>query len=215
MDSQKIFCIGLSKTGTTTICKALEIIGYKSAHFIKVEDFHKYDVVGDSPVPILYKALDLEYPNAKFILTKRDKDKWLKSFLKHLEKWQSEKQIDIGNARSDVLVTRFYLYGTLDPNPEKLASGFERYHTEVEDYFAARPNDLLTMDITQGDGWEKLCGFLGCPIPSTEFPLSNTAQQVDEYLKRSERLHNRLANYFMYKIKRIQRKIEIIRKYGW
>ncbi|HYW34939.1 MAG TPA: sulfotransferase [Balneolaceae bacterium] len=29
----KVFCIGLSRTGTTSLCKALELLGYKSLHF--------------------------------------------------------------------------------------------------------------------------------------------------------------------------------------
>lgn len=190
------------------------MLGYKAAHFIRVEDFHKYDVVGDSPVPILYRTLDLEYSGAKFILTTRSKDRWLKSFLRHLEKWEFEKRIDMGSARSDALLTHFHLYGTLDINPEKLLNGFERYHKEVNQYFAERPDDFLVMDITEGDGWEKLCGFLGCPVPSIEFPSNNTAQQVDDYLMRSRRFHNRVLNYFSSKFKRLKHKLEMIKKYG-
>jgi len=29
------------------------------------------------------------------------------------------------------------------------------------------------MDMTQGDGWEKLCPFLGNAIPETPFPCMN------------------------------------------
>jgi Sulfotransferase domain len=29
------------------------------------------------------------------------------------------------------------------------------------------------MDITNGDGWDKLCPFLGLDIPDTPFPKSN------------------------------------------
>ena len=30
--------------------------------------------------------------------------------------------------------------------------------------------DLLIIDITKGEGWEKLCLFLNKEIPNTEFP---------------------------------------------
>ena len=33
--------------------------------------------------------------------------------------------------------------------------------------------DLLVMDICAGEGWDKLCSFLGAPIPSTPFPNTN------------------------------------------
>jgi hypothetical protein len=29
---------------------------------------------------------------------------------------------------------------------------------------------LLVMDIAAGDGWEKLCGLLGVPVPDLPFP---------------------------------------------
>ena len=32
------------------------------------------------------------------------------------------------------------------------------------------PDRLLVMDIPAGDGWEKLCPFLGVPIPDAPFP---------------------------------------------
>lgn len=33
MKRRRIFCIGLSRTGTTSICRALEILGYNATHF--------------------------------------------------------------------------------------------------------------------------------------------------------------------------------------
>jgi hypothetical protein len=33
------------------------------------------------------------------------------------------------------------------------------------------------MDLTAGDGWEKLCPFLGVDLPPFDFPVSNTASE--------------------------------------
>lgn len=33
LDNRKIFCIGLSRTGTVSICEALEVLGYHTLHF--------------------------------------------------------------------------------------------------------------------------------------------------------------------------------------
>jgi hypothetical protein len=33
------------------------------------------------------------------------------------------------------------------------------------------------MDITAGDGWEKLCGFLGMPVPDAPFPHEHPGVQ--------------------------------------
>jgi len=46
-------------------------------------------------------------------------------------------------------------------------------HKDVFSYFKGRPKDLLVIDIPAGDGWEKLCPFLGVPIPNQSFPKKN------------------------------------------
>jgi hypothetical protein len=40
----------------------------------------------------------------------------------------------------------------------------------VKEYFRDRPDDLLVMNICAGEGWEKLCPFLGLAIPKVKFP---------------------------------------------
>ena len=213
MKYTKVFGLGLSKTGTTALCQALKILGYKTAHFISVEEFSDYNAICDSPVPILYQRLDQMYPNSKFVLTMREQDKWLSSFKKHLKKWQFEKSIELGSAKKDAVLTHFFLYGTLRYDPDKLIAGFNEYHQEVMAYFADRPNDLLIMDITKGDGWEKLCSFLELPIPDVEFPVSNTAENVEAHLQKSNQLHYKIWNYFSWKIKRLKHKILVEMKY--
>ena len=36
---------------------------------------------------------------------------------------------------------------------------------------------LLVMDLTAGDSWEKLCGFLGLPVPDAPFPHEHRSTQ--------------------------------------
>ena len=64
----------------------------------------------------------------------------------------------------------------------------ERYR-EVRAYFADRKDDLLIMSITAGEGWEKLCPFLGMPIPEVPFPRVNRVggawQQAFRRVKRA------------------------------
>jgi hypothetical protein len=40
----------------------------------------------------------------------------------------------------------------------------------VREHFADRPGDLLVLDITAGEGWDRLCPFLGLPEPGVPFP---------------------------------------------
>ncbi len=82
----KVFGIGLSRTGTVSLHKQLIELAYVSRHssgqLIKDSSFdimRDIDALVDSPVPLLYQALDRRYPNSKFILTTRNKDAWLHS----------------------------------------------------------------------------------------------------------------------------------------
>jgi 3'(2'), 5'-bisphosphate nucleotidase len=68
------------------------------------------------------------------------------------------------------------LYGT-DVFDERLfANGYEKFVAGVLQYFRDRPADLLILDIAAGDGWEKLCAFLGRPQPDVPFPKANVTQ---------------------------------------
>jgi Sulfotransferase domain len=40
-------------------------------------------------------------------------------------------------------------------------------------YFENRPGKLLVIDICNGDGYEKLCPFLGLPTINEAFPKEN------------------------------------------
>jgi hypothetical protein len=65
------------------------------------------------------------------------------------------------------------LYETVVYDREKFIAAYNRHYEDVRRYFADRPNDLLEMDITKGDGWEKLCPFLELPIPDKPFRKAN------------------------------------------
>ena len=40
-------------------------------------------------------------------------------------------------------------------------------------HFAGRPDDLLVLDVVGGEGWERLCPFLGLAPPDEPFPHFN------------------------------------------
>lgn len=97
-NKKKIFCIGLNKTGTTTIKRVFNDLGYKvgnqrEAEFM-LEDWgkkefkkiisycNKYDAFQDVPfsLPFTYIVLHQYFPNAKFILTVRNNsEQWYNS----------------------------------------------------------------------------------------------------------------------------------------
>jgi Sulfotransferase domain/UDP-glucoronosyl and UDP-glucosyl transferase len=86
---RKVFGIGLSRTGTSSLTQALNILGYKAIHFphdnvtraelyrffasgsgrLSLSLLQEADAITDTPACCVYKALDQGYPGSKFILT--------------------------------------------------------------------------------------------------------------------------------------------------
>lgn len=176
----KVFGIGLSKTGTTSLAAALEILGYHTKDYPGVETYHpgdlssldadlleSHDAFTDTPIPSLYPALDAAFPGSKFILTVRDMEGWLKSCRKQFTQKLADKQND---AHNRLFVE---LYGTAVFDEALFRAGYERFVQGVTEYFKDRPGDLLILDVTAGEGWEKLCPFLGKSTPVQPFPKAN------------------------------------------
>ena len=55
----KIFGIGLSRTGTSTLINALVMLGYSAVHFPhRPSDFYDNDAAADTPVATRFEQLD-------------------------------------------------------------------------------------------------------------------------------------------------------------
>jgi hypothetical protein len=59
-------------------------------------------------------------------------------------------------------------------DPDRLSYVYDTHRANVISYFKDRPGDLLVMDVCGGEGWEKLCPFLGLAIPNVPFPHVRT-----------------------------------------
>jgi hypothetical protein len=170
----KVFGIGLSRTGSLSLNEALCLLGYSSIHF--PEDLSIVDSVSaatDTSVTIHLAELDRKYPGSKFIQTVRDVESWLKSM-----KWLAATGWLCGTYTYESLhpmvrKTCDVLYGTHVFDERKMRDGYYRHLKATKLYFRERPKDLLVMNICAGDGWEKLCPFLGEPIPAVPFPKRN------------------------------------------
>jgi 3'-phosphoadenosine 5'-phosphosulfate (PAPS) 3'-phosphatase len=179
----KIFGIGLSKTGTTSLARALEILGYKTRDYLGVtryssgdlssidlDEIEANDAFTDTPVPSFYRELDARYPDSKFILTVRDTDGWLQSCKKQFTLKLSEK---LDKASNQLFMD---LYGCTVYDENKFRQGYADFTSGVHQHFKNRSQDLLVMDIAANDGWEKLCTFLKVPIPDIPFPKANVTR---------------------------------------
>jgi Sulfotransferase domain len=102
----KIFGIGLSRTGTLTLAKALTILGLDAQHFpddpgtqeelkagrYDLSILREKQALTDIPVAPFYAQFDALFPDSKFILTTRPTDSWLRSVENHFEMWVNQRR---------------------------------------------------------------------------------------------------------------------------
>lgn len=182
----KVFGLGLSKTGTSSLTEALNLLGIKSVHYpadgrtlaqLQAGDYRlslmdEYAGATDIPVAPFYAQLDEAFPGSKFILTVRDKDSWLRSCEVHwrlMAEWRD-------NYPEFRRAHEFYsacTYGTLEYNRARFSFAYDAHVANVRRYFAGREADLLEIDVCGGEGWENLCPFLDLPMLYTPFPHAN------------------------------------------
>lgn len=194
-DRQKawVFNIGLSKTGTTSLNDALNVLGYNAYHLPPITRseprpggkidlewtwwVHRYDALTDLSVAAVWRELDARYPNAKFIYTHRNIDKWLDSCRRHFTDALHQARIDQGQTYLNDL--RIAFYGAESYDSDAFRAAYEAHDAAVRSHFSGR-EDFFEYDLTSGAGWGPLCDFLGKPVPDTPFPASNVGQRAEQ-----------------------------------
>ena len=181
MSEPKVFGIGFQKSGTTTVGVILERLGYRVTSYHQFRDMARrqhvtleeiearaldlakaYDAAKDTPWPVLYRSLDRAFPGSKFIHVVRDRDAWIRSAVR-----------DFGSTHNAIHQA---IYGSPHPagHEEAWLERYDRHNREVVEYFADRPNDLLSMRLEDGVSYEKVCPFLGKPLVDRGTPVANT-----------------------------------------
>lgn len=183
----KVFGVGLSKTGTTSLNAALRTLGYNAVHnpecilhatggnlSLDLAEAAKFDAITDLPAAFFFKLLDQNFPGSKFILTRRDEDAWLSSCEDHFYKAH-------GNEISQRLQRE--VYGTVVFDRERFRQAMQRHDQNVVEYFSRRADQLMILDISEPDKMTRLCGFLGLPAPTNEFPHVNASIKAPKSIK--------------------------------
>jgi len=139
----------------------------------ELEVLDRYDAFTDNPVPFLFKELDSRFRGAKFILTTRSLDSWLRSM-----EWLFGEGLDRLDQSTRTLGDEVHerLYGITTFDANVLTEIHTRHHASVVGHFESRPRDLLTLPV--GDlGWQRLCRFLDVAEPTEEFPHANKSER--------------------------------------
>jgi len=178
----KVFGVGLPKTGTKTLKYALMELGYDKPKKCKQKYTQLYDEgkfgklhsiankannVSDSPWWLMYKKLHHWFPDSHFILTvRKTPDAWYKSVIKHITtrgmsalNFKNVFDMDINNI-----------------DEKKLKAIYNNHNTEVREYFKGNRN-FIEVCWEQDDGWYELCPFLDAPVPKKDFPWKNNSSK--------------------------------------
>ncbi|HSH03679.1 MAG TPA: sulfotransferase [Anaerolineae bacterium] len=184
---RKVFGIGLSRTGTKSLSQALELVDWLVIHNpadittyrelsggnyrLTLLDEHGFDGMMDIAAAPFFAQLDKAYPGSKFILTVRERESWLDAMERH---WDGKMVYGMMVGQETKLSMRRFLraatYGTYQFDRERMGWAYDRHHEMVYNYFRERPDDLLVLNVTEGEGWEKVCPFLGIPLVEAPFP---------------------------------------------
>ena len=179
----KLFIIGLPRTGTTSISVAMLEQGFNVAHtaFTK-RAFELADVVSDAPCFSDYKELDLQFPGSKFVYLDRDLEQWIPSAQMLLKKMEARLDPKTGTF-SPVLKRSFdeafELNATEEPHTKAhLEACYLKHNKEVFDYFSGR-DDFISLNLSHQGSLKSLLLFLEIETKEhAEFPHLNIGRHV-------------------------------------
>lgn len=206
----KIVGSGLGRTGTKSMQTALNMLGFGPCHhmvevFMHPESmalwvdaaegradwdliFKDYQSAVDYPTAGYWRQIADHYPDAKVLHTVRDPDRWFESTQATIFSPQNQAAVGAGG---DDMRSRFFS-GFMGPMREHLADRaymtdyFARHTEEVKATIA--PDRLLIYEV--GEGWGRLCEFLGVPVPNEPYPSENSRQ---EFIGRSAAMRAAIA----------------------
>lgn len=197
----KVFGVGFSKTGTTTMEKACLDLGLNvcRGHWnLKHNDYHLalyvgglheelrlmtryWDAFFDGPWggDRLYLKLAEWYPEAYFIQTLRDPEDWYASLYNMIRSLREDEARDLldsyhgyGCQGSTLFFKHIFGIERLEDRT-RIIDHFNRINDEVAAFFSRGNFRFLQMNVTAGDGWDQLAPFLGVPAPAGAFPREN------------------------------------------
>lgn len=202
--SLSIIGAGLGRTGTLSLKRALELLGlgpcYHSLDSSRAEvervflalnqdppdwneAFGPYRATVDFPAFNIYRELVQANPEAKVILTIREPASYFRSVQRLVSELSNHQigpqEMEFGRSISCQDTPAHQIFR----NPQDrdvVLDGFRRHNLEVQRLIPA--DRLLVLDLTQG--WDPLCAFLGCPIPSAPLPCVNSSDELSSLLLR-------------------------------
>ncbi|KAJ7199080.1 P-loop containing nucleoside triphosphate hydrolase protein [Mycena rebaudengoi] len=147
----------------------------------------RYQSVSDISV-LFWEDFLLAYPHAKVILTTRDPDAWWKSMQATIHTLVGRKQLALAEwldpkdfgailTFSRLVLSEIFACGPFRVTEDNAKGRFLAHYENVRQ---AVPSDKL-LEYRVGEGWERLCEFLGKDIPQgVAFPKKNDSKLMRE-----------------------------------
>lgn len=163
----KVFGIGLPRCGGQSLQLALCQLGYK--HVVhspgnRVDVIKRCDAAVEVFLPLHW--LEETYPGSLYVVNRRPLGAWLESM------------------RSVYMLSGEWNHPIWQYPPSAMRHYALDYYVSLH-HTARRlliKDRVLWIDITAGDGWERLCTLLSKPVPDTAFPrrdaIKNSARAV-------------------------------------
>lgn len=194
--SLEVLGVGVSRTGTTSLYRALQQLklapayhggmhrmGHAKKWLALMEDpehaslkfLHKFrSSAGDTPFFALWEPLAKRIPDAKVILTVRNPADWYDSYIEALySRWTDKDKTNPHPLTA--WVRKKFFHNLVGPDHRThMINTFMRHVDAV--YRTIDTDRLLIFDVREG--WGPLCTFLERPIPNTKFPHANFVQRV-------------------------------------
>ena len=209
----RVIGAGWGRTGTASLKRALEQLGFGPCHHMEEvingpEDvptwvaaargakvdwatfMRGWGATCDFPSALYYGELAAAFPEAKVVLTVRDAEGWYESMrttivpsMKRFPNRFIVKHLPRVGAPAQVMNPSPLKARVMDRFEDKAAIVAEFEAHNEEVKRVIPPERLLVFDVKQG--WEPLCKFLGVPVPEGPFPRVNDAKQFQGYTKRA------------------------------
>lgn len=173
----KYFGLGLSRTGTTSLSNAFRRLGFTHiAHLLPPPAWDRiadYDFANDLPICTRYPELDERFPGSRFVYNWREVESWLIS----CEKLE-QRLLKQAPYYDWMKAYHSETYGAEYFDENLWRAAHARHDEQVREFFQSRPDDLLIMNITEGDGYETLIPWIGWE--NIRFPWANATHRMNE-----------------------------------
>ncbi|CAO3610984.1 unnamed protein product [Mucor hiemalis] len=156
--------------------------------------YQDYDAAVDWTGATFYKSLLSKYPNAKVLLSVRSADSWYKSVRDtivrasiELPKRAPGHPLFPFRRLSEAVCMDGHLTDTKKfADEEHMKKLFNEHIEEVKRVVPA--DQLLIIEL--GEGWDRLCNFLGKDVPNIPYPRANSTTDFENYIIKGERPNN-------------------------